>query len=128
MNSKYLNTKELMGVIKLGDAILPGYEEFPKFSQSGCIQNIDRVMAFVPDRDLKDLKMLLGIFGSMPRIFSKMIMGLIEFLFENNLPMGSIFRQIRLGMRGIVFSTYYCDPQILKTLQYETNVYLQDIK
>lgn len=124
MNSKFLSQSELMGVVKVGDSILPGFEEFPSFTESGCIQNIDRVIAFVPERDLKDLKMLLGVFSILPRPFVKMLMGFIEFLFEKNLPMGPIFRQIRLGMRGIVFSTYYCDPRILKTLNYETKVYL----
>lgn len=126
--SAYLGERQLVGINKIGDCYLPACDEFPSFSQSGCIRHVDRVVAFVPEQDLGDLKMILGLLAMLPKPLVWLILRCLEFLYENGLPLGTMPRQIRLGLRGIVFSLYYAADVPLRILDYKVGVYLDDLK
>ncbi|MBI2606910.1 MAG: hypothetical protein HYW49_12625 [Deltaproteobacteria bacterium] len=128
VRSEYLGEKQLAGINKIGDCYLPACGEFPSFSQSGCIAHVDRVIAFVPEQDLGDLKMILGLFAVLPKPLVWLILRCLEFLFENGLPLGTMPRQIRFGLRGIVFSLYYASEDPLRKLDYKTGVYIDDLR
>ncbi len=128
VRSAYLGERQLIGINKIGDCYLPACGEFPSFSQSGCITHVDRVVAFVPEQDLSDLKMILGLFAVLPKPLAWLLLRCLEFLFEYGLPLGTVPRQIRFGLRGIVFSLYYASEVPLQKLDYKTGVYLGDLK
>lgn len=127
LDSGFLDSKHLAGICKIGDCYLPGCDEFPSFSQSGCIAHVDRVVAFVPEQDLGDLKMILGLFAVLPKPLVWLILRSLEFLFEHGLLLGTMPRQIRFGLRGIVFSLYYASEVPLRKLDYKAGVYIDDL-
>lgn len=123
MKSTVLAERQIAGLLKIGQAFLPGDKDFPSFLESRCIEHVDRVVRHIPHQDLPDLKMVLGLFAVLPQFLTTLIMKVLEFLWENNLPMGSIPRQLRLGLRGIVFSLYYCTEESHRKLGYQVGVF-----
>ena len=59
--SKHLNPRQLHAIEKVGDCMIPGDSELPRFSRTGCVSQVDRILDYMPESDLGDLKMLLGI-------------------------------------------------------------------
>ena len=43
--SRYLNARQRLGLDRLGDALLPGDDEFPSFSRLGCGEHVDKLLA-----------------------------------------------------------------------------------
>jgi len=107
MNSKYLKPLALKGLIKVGNIYLPGHDEFPSFSRLGCADFIDRVLEDVPESDRDGLALLFTVFNFLPAFFLRGFFNFLEWAGNRDLPAGAIFRQIRMGMRGIVYSLYY---------------------
>jgi hypothetical protein len=105
--SRYLGPLALSGLTKIGNAYLPGDGELPSFEALGLNEHVDRVLEDLPSGDRDGLKILLSIFGALPSFLVLGFFSLIESLWNRNIPLGSILLQIRLGMRGIVFSLYY---------------------
>ena len=46
--SLYLSQFELCGLNKVGDLVVPGGYGFPSFSETGCVNHVDDVMAATP--------------------------------------------------------------------------------
>jgi len=108
MTSKYLGPLALKGLNKVGDVFLPGFEEFPSFSQLGCVESVDLVLEDLPADDRGSVAILLSVFYFLPSPFLKIIFIFFDWSENKPIPLlGSIFRQIRLGIRGILFSLYY---------------------
>ena len=107
MSAKYMNSLGLRGLNKVGDILIPALDNYPSFSQLGCAEHVDRVVEDLPPSDRDGVGLLFGLFYFLPGFF---IVGLLNFLERNhtgNLPLGPILRQIRMGVRGIVYSLYY---------------------
>lgn len=107
MNSTILNSRQSRAVQKIGDIYCPRTDSFPSFSELGVIEHIDILLAEIPEQDLKDLKMLLGILGFMPSFVIWLLIAGIEKGKDLGTPLGAIIRMIRFGFRGIIFSLYY---------------------
>jgi hypothetical protein len=122
MKSKFLTEREIAGILNLGDVFIPGEGELPPFSKSNGIGEVDRVMAYVPPQDLKDLKMLLGILGLMPAFVSRLLIWVTEKGRDLPSPVGDVLRLIRIGLRGVVFSLYYAQSSVSKSLGYNVQV------
>jgi hypothetical protein len=126
--SKHLNPKQLRAIEKVGDVMIPGDSEFPSFSRTGCISQVDRILDYMPASDLGDLKMLLGILAFFPGFLLAFLFRMLEASPAVPGPVGSILRQIRLGMRGLIMSLYYGDTSVLTKLGYKVSVYTADLK
>jgi hypothetical protein len=124
--SKHLNERQIHAIDKVGDCMIPGDGELPRFSTTCCSSQVDRILDFMPDQDLSDLKMLLGILAFFPGFLLALLFRMLEASPAIPGPIGALFRQIRLGMRGLIMSLYYGDPKILGLLQYKVSVYTGD--
>src|SRR5579885_224397 len=126
--SRHLDPKQLRAIEKVGDIMIPGDAELPRFSSTGCVSQVDRILDYMPEADLKDLKMLLGILAFFPGFLLALLFRVIEASPAVPGPLGSILRQIRLGMRGLIMSLYYGDSSVLNKLGYKVTVYTADLK
>ncbi len=105
--SKIIGEREIRAIERLGDLMIPQTEDFPSFTQLGCVEHIDDVLGYAPPEETGDLKMLLKGLSVMP---DSALKGIIKLMMENKaLPenMASTFRMMDTGLRGIIFTLYY---------------------
>lgn len=126
--SKHLSEKQLSGLEKLGDVMLPGFEDMPGFATVKANRHADRVLDHMGAKDLADLKMLLGLLAVMPRIFVKWLVGFLELSPSIPGPLGSFLRFMRIGIRGLVMTLYYSDPVVVRLVGYDASVYTADLQ
>lgn len=109
MISKYFSQNQLKGLLKSGDTILPGTAISPSFSETGCINHIDRMAAFLSDDDLGGLKLLFGIFRWTPKWIISLIMTACNH--NKRFPgfLGAGLRMIEIGVKGATLSPYYAN-------------------
>lgn len=105
--SAYLSQRQLKAIERLGDLMLPRSEEFPAFSELGCIAAVDEIMAWMPESDLADLKLLLHLLATMPDAGLKALIKQISSPDAWPEALASTLRQIDTGLRGIIMSLYY---------------------
>jgi hypothetical protein len=125
--SRHLNQSQIHAIVKVGDCLCPGDGALPAFGKTNCVAQVDRILDYMPQADLGDLKMLLSILAVFPRFFLGLMFRMLEASPALPGPIGAVLRQIRIGMRGLIMSLYYGDPAVLKTLQYEVGVFTKDI-
>jgi hypothetical protein len=97
------------GIQKIGDVFLPGNQEFPSYSKAGGTYKLNDIVQYAPDGDIQDLNMVLIIFSFTPMFILKALVKMMGNATENG-KLGLIpttFRQLDLGLRGILYSTYY---------------------
>lgn len=105
--SEFLSKRQLKAIERLGDLMLPRSEAYPSFSELGCIHYADEIMAWMPESDQADLKLLLSMLAAMPDA------GLKALIAQMGKPeawpdaLASTLRQIDTGLRGIIMSLYY---------------------
>lgn len=109
MNSKYLSKSALKSLGRIGDLLIPGEGAFPSFTAYGCLDHIDDLVGYVPDDDRSSLNMVLGILSTMPDSVLKWLIKKMASSHLNHGPLGDVFRQLNMGIRGIVFSLYYSE-------------------
>ena len=109
MTSKFLNKSAVKGLSRIGDILIPGNSRFPSFSQYQCLDHIDDVLAYAPTDDVSDLKMVLSIFSFLPKSTLRWIVKQMETAHKGSGAISSLFRQLNMGIRGIVFSLYYSE-------------------
>lgn len=107
MTSKYLNKRQMSGFLKLADIMLPGYENLPRFSDTGFEVYLDEILEGAPDQDRTDLLMLFSVFYFTPKIFIKLLLNLSEKDDRGPLFWQINMRKLNIGLKGIVFSLYY---------------------
>ncbi len=105
--SRVLNQRQLTAVERIGDILLPRNGDFPAFSETGCLSHIDTVLAPSHPQDIKDLKIVLSLLGTLPIPLLKGFLTLLGY--GERLPkiLGSQLKLLEFGLRGIVFSLYY---------------------
>ncbi len=109
MISKYFSQAQLKGLLKTGDVILPGTNESPSFSSTGCIHHIDRMAKYMSSDDLDGLKMLFSVLRWMPKWVITLLMKLCNH--SNSFPsfLGAGLRMIEIGLKGVTLSPYYAN-------------------
>ncbi len=107
--SKYLSQRELKGLTKVGDLMIPGGYGLPSFSHTGCIDHVDEVMSTTLPADLKDFKLLMNIMSVLP---NRLVQGIINMIANEARfpkPIDGLLRLLNIGMKGVVYSLYYSD-------------------
>ena len=126
---KYLDRRQLRTIDRLGDLMIPGDSELPRFSATAPVRRVDRLFETMPADDLGDLKLLLTILSFFPGF---LLAGFLRLLEKSpacpSWAGGGVFRMIRLGLRGIVMSLYYSGEKPIQTVGYSASVYLEDFK
>jgi hypothetical protein len=107
MKSEYFTAASLRGLTRMGDVFIPAYNEFPSFSELGCIEMVDNLIAYLPEEDVSLLNMVLTIFSLMPVGFLKWLVRTMENSLDKVGTLPSLMRQLNMGLRGIIFGCYY---------------------
>ena len=126
--SKHFGATQIRGLNKVGDCLLPGRDDLVSFSQLGCARHADRILDYMSAGDLADLKMLLTLLSFFPGFLVGWLMGFLELSSNWGTPIGAFLRFMRLGLRGLIMTLYYCDPQTNKIIGYDAKVYTADFK
>lgn len=105
--SLFLSQREIRGLNKLGDLVIPGGYGLPSFSETGCVDHVDEVMAPTPAADVKDFKLLMKVFSVAPEFFIKGVLKLLDKESAFPEPIGGLLRLLNVGIKGVVFSLYY---------------------
>jgi len=129
----------IKGILKAGDIIIPGSDEFPNFSSTNFIQHFSRMSSFMNQDDLDGLKLLTSLMALMPKSMIRLMLWCASHHQFAPGPLGVTLRQINLGIRGIIFTMYYSglddkgqkEKSILELLNYESTIntpYSEDIE
>lgn len=99
------------GLKKIGDIFLPRNGEFPSYSQIADTTTLPMLLKNAPPDDAASLLMVLGIFSYLPKFVLKWLVKKMEKSMSH--PSNGIIqvtlRQLFMGLRGILFSTYYSE-------------------
>ena len=103
--------RAIKGLCRLGDIIVPGDEEFPIYSKVAGTHKLNDMVQYAPDEDIELLGFLLTILSFMPGFVLRWLiksMGAATRESKSGI-IPATFRQLDLGIRGLVFSTYYTE-------------------
>ena len=106
MISRHLNRRQLKTMERLGNILLPGYNNLPSFSETGCLFHIDTVLETSPD-DTHTLKTVLSVLSYLPDSALRWVLLRLETAGQLSGWPGAQLRLLLLGIKGIVFSLYY---------------------
>ncbi len=121
VSSRFLSERELAALTQIGDIMLPGDNEFPSFSQTGCVQFVDDLLFVMDVHDRRSLKILLRVCALLPSVILKGVLWLCQ------TRRGASLRVVELGLKGLVMSLYYsnktapayADPTPLDVIGFE---------
>ncbi len=105
--STILSDRQAAVLQRIGDIMIPGGDGFPRFSATGCLTHIDPILRTMPLEDLAGLKGLLGVLSLLP---ASLLVRFLYFVAKERLGLGPVagaLRNIDLGLKGLVMSTYY---------------------
>ncbi|MBP7178029.1 MAG: aldehyde dehydrogenase family protein, partial [Moraxellaceae bacterium] len=105
--SRYLSSREVAALNRLGDILCPGDEKLPRFSATGAVARFDDMANYMVVSDRDDLKMLLSVFYFLPDILIRFL--LIVFAGMERLPgpLGSLGRLVMFGLKGVITTLYF---------------------
>lgn len=109
MTSKYFNSRAIRGLNRIGDIYLPHNAEFPSFSELGASDCVDDMLDYTPADEVNMLGMVLVVFSYMPVNWLRKLVDKLQDSPSDEGPLGSLFRQLNMGLRGLLFTLYYSD-------------------
>ena len=120
--SKWLSPNAVRGIVKAGDLLVPGNQRLPSFSASGLIKDADRMLAYMTESDRSGLVALAQVLRILPKWAIQMLLWLAAR--GDRFPdfLGSMLRQVDVGLKGFVYTMYYSDPSIRKRLGWDTHI------
>jgi hypothetical protein len=107
MASKYFTPAQLRVINRIGDILAPGDAVLPGFSETGLVEHIDRMVAYLPPRDIAGLKMLTNTLRFTPNFVIRFLLKLAMLDRYAPEPVAANLRKLDIGLRGIIFSLYY---------------------
>jgi len=108
MTSEYFSPRALQGMNRIGDLLIPGDRDLPSFSEYGCIEKVDELVAYAPAEDIATLNTVLAVMAVAPTAVLRWLVETMTAVTpEKTGTMASLFRQLNFGLRGILFSLYY---------------------
>jgi hypothetical protein len=106
---QHISPRAIKGLCKIGNVFLPGNEEFPKYSDVAGTYFVNDMVQYAPEEDLASLNLVLIIFSFLPDFILHWLvgkMGEATAQGQNGL-IPTTLRQLDLGLRGILYATYY---------------------
>ncbi|MBX7225645.1 MAG: hypothetical protein K1X55_06420 [Chitinophagales bacterium] len=109
--ANHLSKNAQKGLGRLGDLILPASGEFPKYSDVAGFQYLDEMVENAPEDDISSLSLVLSILAFMPGFILQWIVSKMEKsqYDPSNGILAVTFRQLNVGIRGLLYSTYYSE-------------------
>lgn len=105
--SSLFSRRQLKGLQKLGDVMMPAGNGFPSFSQTGCIQHVDIAMGSAHPDDVRDFGYLLLLLHYAPKPIVTWIVKLADQPDRFPEVLASQLRKLNIGIKGVVVSLYY---------------------
>lgn len=130
--SKHLSDLQMRGLAKVGDVVIPGDEVLPRFTKSGSLDHVDRMLDHMTEFDRDGVKALFTIFRFLPGFLIAAILWVAQRDRALPGPLGAVCRMINIGIKGVVMSLYYADldPQarVLPTIGYDAKIVVRGEK
>ena len=89
--------------------MIPGNGDLPSYSEYGGIEHVDDLLKYAPPSDIGDLNLILAILSFMPGFVLKWTVVKMTKSHQGGNGISIIFRQLDLGLKGIILSTYYTE-------------------
>jgi len=105
--SQYLTPREAATFNRIGDILMPGEDGFPSFSELGCIEHIDDVVAYTGADDRAALKTLLTLLSVFPTPLLRAFLALVALCKKLPGGLGALFRLLDMGLRSVVVTLYF---------------------
>jgi hypothetical protein len=105
--SKILSPRALRTFNRLGDMMIPREGEMPAFSELGCLEHVDDVVAHAPQEDIKTLNALLVALSFAPDFVLRWLLALVAAAPNLGGPGGTLLRQLDVGLRSVIVTLYY---------------------
>jgi len=109
--SRLFTVRQLGGLQRVGDLLVPANGKFPAFSSTGCIERIDDLMGAAHPDDVRDLGYLLLALNYLPLFVIRLLLDLTNKTEQMPAFIAPLFRQLNIGLKGVVFSLYYSGYQ-----------------
>lgn len=107
VTSAYMGSHERAVLNRIGDIMIPAYEDFPAFSTLGCIDHIDGVVKHAPPEDIAQLQAFLKVLYFMPTAMLRLVVWLTQHADGFPEPVATNLRLLDMGLRSIVLTLYY---------------------
>ncbi|MCY3414376.1 MAG: hypothetical protein INQ03_22205 [Candidatus Heimdallarchaeota archaeon] len=104
---EFISDREARIINKIGDALIPENGEFPKFSDTGCIEHADDLLRYMAPQDLKDLKLLYFVGGIFPKFLFRWVIKLCKQHKYFPAFIATQLRFIDFGVCSLVYTLYY---------------------
>jgi hypothetical protein len=121
-----LTATQRAGLLRLGDVIIPGDDELPSFTESGVVDEVDRMVDWMYESDRSAILMLLTVVARMPRPAIKALVLATERGDSVPEPLGGGLRMASLGIKGLVLSLYYSGVdrggRVRQVIRYDADV------
>lgn len=104
---------------RIGDAIVPGDARLPSFSKSGAVRFAPEAMGALAEADRKALLAVVGVLGALPRWAISLLFRLVGGLKLVPGTAGAPARLLWVGLRGLVLSLYYSEPEIRRRIGWD---------
>ena len=105
--SSLFSVRQLKGLQKLGDVMMPGGQGFPAFSETGCLAYVDTAMGSAHPDDIRDFGMLLLFFYAAPITVIHWVLKLADNADRFPTAVAALLRKLNIGIKGVVVSLYY---------------------
>lgn len=109
LKSDYFSLGALRTLNRLGDILMPAAAGMPAFSELGCIEHIDDVVAYAPRDDIKALNSLMGILSIMPNAVLRFLVHAMQNPDSWPGPIATNLRMLDVGIRGVLYGLYYSE-------------------
>lgn len=101
-----LTRSQLTGLKKLGDVLIPGDRDLPRFSETNVYKYADRMLDYMEESDRSSLKLLLTVFSVTPNFLINALLKVSQSAEGENF-ISSNLRLLSTGLRGVIFTLYY---------------------
>ncbi|MFA6241106.1 MAG: hypothetical protein WC655_09265 [Candidatus Hydrogenedentales bacterium] len=105
--SRILGPKACRTLERVAELIVPAVDDFPSFTQLGCVEHVDDVIGSAPPKDAADLNLFLTVLYFAPTSVLRFVVRNMENADSWFEPAATTFRLLDLGLRGLVLSLYY---------------------
>lgn len=102
-----LTDRQRRGLLRLGDATIPGDATLPSFSASGCADGIDRMLPYMYDADRSSFLALADACAVLPMPAIRAVVAVASGAERAPGPLAGVLRLANIGIKGVVMSLYY---------------------
>ena len=107
LTSTLFSVRQLQGLQKVGDVMMPPGPNTPSFTEVGCINYVDTAMSAAHPDDIRDFGYLLNFFYIAPTPVIHWVLKLADHADRFPPVIAAQLRKLNIGIKGVVVSLYY---------------------